>query len=174
MNMDMQYNTGVYILTGTLDGEPLIKVGMTSAGLADRIQQLRTSCYAGIKDWKLHSWMALDNERLTSAVERMAHDELVDYRVPLVSRDGTKATEVFDITPEAATHTLNAALNNMSGCIRIDKNFISDGSLTLARLFLQRLIGAVLLFGKFGLFFATVAWADNTYEDAIHSLFADR
>ena len=150
MKSEIQYNTGVYILTGSLDGVPLIKVGMTKAGLSNRIGDLRAQRYAGVDDWTLHSWLALDNPRLSSAVERIAHDELDEFNLPLTTGNGVRAKEVFDISPEAALEILNAAFQNMNGYVHLDPQFVLKGDLkrlSMSRVMVERLIGLTVLLG---------------------------
>ncbi len=120
----VQRQTGVYIMTGTLDGETLIKVGKTTAGVERRLTQLRADCYAGISDWKLHTWFALDNARLTSALEKILHDELEHFNVPLPNGAGGMATEVFDITPKEAGGFLTSALSEIDGYVTLDAQLV--------------------------------------------------
>lgn len=124
MTDEVQYQTGVYIMTGTLDGDQVIKVGKTTVGVDRRVSQLNADCYAGIGDWKLHTWFALDNARLTSAVEKIIHDEIEHFNIPLPNGAGGMATEVFDLSPEEAADALTSALSEMQGYIRLEAQLI--------------------------------------------------
>jgi hypothetical protein len=135
---DVQTHSGIYILTGTLSGKQYTKVGKTTAGVRQRIGQLNGSQYAGISDWKLETWFALDQPRLVSAVEKIAHDELEIYNTPLSNGTGGTATEVFDICPREAEDKLNEALFSINGYVNLESTLIggkdvSGSSVTLSQ-----------------------------------------
>ena len=124
MNTEIQTQCGIYIMTGTLDGDRLVKVGKTTVGVYRRLSQLNADCYAGISDWRLHTWFALDNARLTSAVEKIIHDEIERFNVPLPNGAGGMATEVFDIDPSDAGDALTAALSQMQGYVQLEAQLV--------------------------------------------------
>lgn len=148
----IQYESGVYILTGTLNGQQLVKVGKTISGFDRRLSQLNYEQYAGVSDWELHSWFDLNNARLVSAVEKIAHDELHRHQILLPNGAGGTSTEVFDICPDEAAMTLRDAVNNTHGAFAFRATLISDGqsdseasSAEITRSLFVRMISTVTL-----------------------------
>lgn len=163
MDALVQYESGVYILTGTLNGQQLVKVGKTISGLERRLSQLNYEQYAGVSDWELHSWFDLSNARLVSAVEKIAHDELYRHQIPLPNGSGGTSTEVFDICPDEAAMILRDAVNNTHGAFALRVTLISDSQSDLEasapgspRSLLERMVRTltlmtILAFGLIGL-----------------------
>ena len=152
MDAFIQYESGVYILTGTLNEQQLVKVGKTISGLDRRLSQLNYEQYAGVSDWKLHCWFDLSNARLVSAVEKIAHDELHRHQILLPNGSGGTSTEVFDICPDEATMILRDAVNDTHGAFALRATLISDGqsdlevsSQKIPRSLLKRMISTVTL-----------------------------
>ena len=118
---EVQYECGIYILTGKIDGEEFIKVGKATAGLDRRLNQINAECYGGTDQWALHTWFQCNAERMVTAIERMAHDELETFKVKnLTNGSGGRATEIFDVDPAEAGDRIREMMLNIGGEWRLD------------------------------------------------------
>ena len=118
---EVQYECGIYILTGKIDGEEFIKVGKATAGLDRRLNQINAECYGGTDQWALHTWFQCNAERMVTAIERMAHDELETFKVEnLTNGSGGRATEIFDVDPAEAGDRIREMMLNIGGEWRLD------------------------------------------------------
>ncbi|MDG1684382.1 MAG: GIY-YIG nuclease family protein [Luminiphilus sp.] len=76
MESEIQYKSGIYVLSGTHGGDTVVKGGCTTSGVCRRVAQLNEDVCAGVDDWHCVCWYEESNVRLVNAFEKMAHDEL--------------------------------------------------------------------------------------------------
>ena len=123
----MQYESGVYVLSGTHEGDTVVKVGRTTSGVYKRVAQLNKDVYAGVDDWHCVCWYEESNVRLVNAFEKMAHDELERFQLLLPNGTGGIAREVFDIHWEEAVEIINEMLGSKDGSVRFRPEQYEDG-----------------------------------------------
>ena len=119
----INYVCGVYVLTGDLNGEQIVKVGKTETGLNNRVRELNRCCYGGVSRWKVHAWLDSCSERVATAAEGIAHHLLYQHQIMgLPNGHGGQARELFSISASDAADAVWAARNeiNSSTFIRND------------------------------------------------------
>lgn len=120
MESRIKYVCGVYVLTGDLNGEQIVKVGKTEAGLDNRVSELNRCCYGGVSRWTVHAWLDSCSERVATAVEGNAHHLLYQHQIiGLPNGHGGEARELFSVSASDAADAVWDARNEINGSIFI-------------------------------------------------------